>query len=68
MILNSCPDIMRIEEVQGILRINKGACYNLLRTGKLRGFKVGNKTWLVPRPSLEQYIARNTSFCSGKAV
>jgi len=51
------PDLLRIEDIKDILKINKGACYKLIHTGELKSFRVGKKTWLIPKHALEQYIS-----------
>lgn len=38
------PMLMRFNEARAYLRISRSTLYRLMRTGKLRGYKVGS-TW-----------------------
>ncbi len=50
------PDILSIKEVCELLKIGKNQVYQLLNTGELKGFKVGSKSWKIPRESIDDYI------------
>ena len=56
MTLYNYPDILTIEEVMELLKIGRGQCYTYLNSGLLKGFKLGSKTWKIPRESVEEFI------------
>ncbi len=51
-------DILSPEEAMDELRIGKNSIYELLNSGKLKGFKVG-RNWKIPRKSIDKYIDKN---------
>ncbi|MBE7033360.1 MAG: helix-turn-helix domain-containing protein [Ruminococcaceae bacterium] len=51
-------DILSPEEAMDELRIGKNSIYELLNSGKLKGFKVG-RNWKIPRKSIDNYIDKN---------
>lgn len=48
-------EILTREEVMEILKIGRSTFYKLLQTGKLKGFKEGNR-YKVPLKSIEEYV------------
>lgn len=48
-------EILTREEVMEVLKIGRSTFYKLLRAGKLKGFKEGNR-YKVPAESIEDYI------------
>ena len=48
-------DLLTAEEACEALRIGHNLIYELLNSGKLRGFRCG-RVWKVPRLALEQYV------------
>lgn len=55
----SYPDILSTDEVCEILNISKSHCLLLLKSGKLKGFKVNNsRVWKVCKPALNEYISK----------
>ena len=53
--LSDYPDIMTVEEVTDALRVGFNALYELLNTGKLKGFRNG-RVWLVPKAAVVEFI------------
>lgn len=51
--------LMTVEELCEELMIGKNAAYELLSTGKVRGFRIG-RIWKIPRVSLTEYINKET--------
>lgn len=47
--------ILTIEEVCEQLCIGKNAAYNLIKTGKLKGFRI-KRVWKVPQSSVNEYV------------
>lgn len=53
------PDLMSIEEVREALRIGRSTVYNLVRSGKIRYFKIGSVI-RIPKNCLLDYIEHNS--------
>ena len=49
-------DILCVAEVCEMLMIGRNRCYELLNSGALKGFRVGQNSWRIPKKSLEMYI------------
>ena len=50
------PPVLRVEEAAELLRIGRSAVYDLIRTGRLRSFKVG-RSRRIPRDAIADAIA-----------
>ena len=48
-------DILTVEEACEALRVGYNAMYELLNSGKLKGYRNG-RTWRIPKVALEEYI------------
>lgn len=48
-------EILTTDEVMDYLFIGRNTIYDLLRSGKIKGFKIGS-CWKIPRKALEEYI------------
>ena len=48
-------DILNVEEACEALKIGYNAMYELLNTGKLRGYRNG-RVWRIPMAALVEYI------------
>ncbi len=48
-------DIIRIDELCEMLRIGRNKAYQLLRSGRVSGFKDG-RLWMIPKQSVINYI------------
>ena len=49
-------DLLTVTEVAAELRVTSYTVREYLKTGDLRGVKVGNR-WRVPREALEEFLA-----------
>ena len=49
------PEILTVEEACEALRIGENAIYELLGSGKLKGYRNG-RVWRIPRTSLREYV------------
>lgn len=49
------PDILTAEEAAEALRIGYNALYELLSSGKLKGYRNGH-VWRIPKESIKKYI------------
>lgn len=58
---NQYNDIMTVFDVAEALYIGKNRVYELLETGKLKGFRIG-RVWKIPKRSVEEYILTQTGF------
>lgn len=61
--LNQYQDIMNVWEVAEALYIGKNRVYELLESGKLKGFRIG-KIWKIPKLSVEQFILSQANLTS----
>lgn len=48
-------DVLTAEEACEALRIGYNALYDLLNSGKLKGYRNG-RVWRIPRLALQEYI------------
>ena len=55
MMFEAYEDIVTIEDCCEMLKIGKNNCYRLLKSGKLKGFKIG-RVWKISRLSVEKYV------------
>ena len=53
--LNDYSDILTIQETADVLLIGHNAVYDLLRSGELKGFRIGYR-WKIPRIAVEELI------------
>lgn len=53
------PDIMSIQEVCEALRLGYNAAYDLVNSGKLKGFKNG-RVWRIPKKAVIQYVTESS--------
>jgi excisionase family DNA binding protein len=53
--LEKYHDILTVADVQEILFVSRNTAYNLLRSGQLHSFKVGNN-WRIPIAAVKDYI------------
>lgn len=49
------PEILTVEEACEALRVGYNAIYDLLRSGKLKGYRNG-RVWRISREALIQYV------------
>lgn len=53
-------DILNVEEACEALKIGYNAMYEILNTGKLRGYRNG-RVWRIPKTALVEYIQSNST-------
>ena len=51
-------DVLTVEEACEALRIGYNAIYDLLGSGKLKGYRNG-RVWRIQKESIKQYILEN---------
>ena len=54
----SYDDVLTVEEGCEALKIGYNAMYELLNTGKLKGYRNGRR-WRIPKAALVEYIQRS---------
>lgn len=56
------PVLYTAEQVAKILKLSVDNIWNLLKTGKLKGFKIreGRSSWRIPSDSLDDFIESRT--------
>ena len=52
--------ILNLEELCEQLSIGKNAAYQLLKTGKIRAFRI-KRVWKIPQTSINEYIQTSIS-------
>ena len=52
-------DILSVEELCEALRIGANQAYEILSSGKLKGYKQG-RVWKIPRQALVEYIVEQS--------
>lgn len=52
-----------VEEAANILQLGLSSTYALLKTGKLKGFKIG-KVWKISRLAIQDYILTESKLSS----
>ena len=57
------PVLYTAEQVAKILKLSVDNIWNLLKTGKLKGFKIreGRSSWRIPADNLEDFIESRTN-------
>lgn len=53
-------DLMTVETLCQKLKVSENTAYQLLKTGQLKGFKVG-RMWRIPQNSLDSYVSNQLS-------
>lgn len=56
------PVLYTAEQIAKILKLSVDNIWNLLKTGRLKGFKIreGRSSWRIPTDSLEEFIESRT--------
>lgn len=52
---DSLPDVLTPKEVQSFLRLGRNATYDLLKDGKIRSVRLGQK-YLIPRDAVRELL------------
>lgn len=58
---DSLSTVLTVPELAEYLNIGKNRAYELLRTGEIKGFRIGS-TWRVSQAAVEQYILKHSTF------
>ena len=53
--LEEYPDVLTVEEACEALRMGYNAMYDLLNSGKLKGYRNG-RVWRIPKLAVKEYI------------
>ena len=59
------PDILTAEEACEALRVGNNAMYELLSSGKLKGYRNG-RNWRIPKAALKEFIVQYSSLAWGQ--
>jgi len=57
--LEEYPDILTVEEACEALRVGYNAMYDLLNSGKLKGYRNG-RSWRIPKLAVMEFILENS--------
>ncbi len=52
---NQYNEILTIDETCEILRIGRGQCYEQLKSGRIKAWRMG-RTWKIPKEGIIEYI------------
>lgn len=52
-------EIWTTDEVMDYLLIGRNTLYELLRTGKIKAFKIGSN-WKIPKKAVDEYIIQQS--------
>jgi len=55
------PEVMTLDEVATVLRINRSLAWRLVKAGRIRSFRTG-KAYRVRRVDLEDYMVTGADF------
>ena len=58
-LMTSVDDTMTLlmaDEVAALLMVGKNRVYELLNENKLKGMKIGKKSWRIPKSAVYEYI------------
>ena len=53
---DNTDDILNIEQFCELLDVGKSTGYKLLKSGRVKGFKIG-KVWKIPTKSVEEFVS-----------
>ena len=53
--LECVPEIMTFSECRNLLKVGKNTLLNLLHSGEIEAFRIGNR-WKIPKNSVMEYI------------
>ena len=64
---NDLTDLITVEELCDLLMIGRNAAYQLLKSGKIKCFRI-NRIWKIPRASVTAYIQEQSHFHEKKEL
>ncbi len=59
--LPTLPDILTLSEVASLLRVSHQTIYNMIRDGRIKGYKVGRE-WRFSKSEIDSYLMLDESF------
>lgn len=57
--LDQYNDVLTVSDLRRILGIGKGLAYTLLQTGTIRGIRIGEKKWRIPKSAVIDYLSKS---------
>lgn len=54
-VIKMADDLLTVETLCQKLQVSENTAYQLLKSGQLKGFKVG-RMWRIPQSSLDSYV------------
>jgi excisionase family DNA binding protein len=52
------PVFLRVIEFARLLRVGRTTAYEMLNTGQVRGIKINDKSWRIPRLEVDRLVAK----------
>ncbi len=53
---DTSDDVLTVSQAMELLGVGKNTIYALLNRGELKGFRIGTRTWRIPKHQLTRYI------------
>ena len=63
--LEEYTDVLTVDEACEALRIGYNAVYELLNSGKLKGYRNG-RVWRIPKVAVQEYILTSARMKNGR--
>ncbi|MBQ8133873.1 MAG: helix-turn-helix domain-containing protein [Clostridia bacterium] len=60
--MNDHIELLTLKEACDILRVSRPTLVRLIRSGKIKGFKVGTRVWKIARSEVLDYISRSAAW------
>lgn len=57
--IKNLPLVLKVEDLMPVLCIGRNTAYELVRSGKIRSFKVG-RYYRVPREAVEEFLRKKS--------
>ncbi|SEL22144.1 helix-turn-helix domain-containing protein [Ruminococcus albus] len=54
--MNLSDELLTVNETCKLLKISRPTLIRLLKSGEIKGFKIGKRVWKIPRYYLSEYI------------
>ena len=56
--MNLSDELLTINETCKLLKISRPTLIRLLKSGEIKGFKIGKRIWKIPRCEVYNYISQ----------
>ena len=56
--MNLSDELLTVNETCKLLKISRPTLIRLIKSGEIKGFKVGKRIWKIPRCEVDKYISQ----------